>query len=252
MRFVSSRTPGIVAAVAATGYFLSAYLHAPTLAFQERAYPPGFRDIVLDRTVSQPDPVFGIPEASGEASPYKPPTGKDLCDALFHDPALPSAGKVNARVQLATFFDYRCPYCKTLADIIPTMNFAEVHVAYHEWAILGPPSVLAARAALAADRQGKYIAVHDRLMRARLVPTIDYIDAVARDLNLEIVRLHRDMDSDGIMNALKRTGQLATSFGFAGTPALVVGHTVAQGEISRAQLRQLVVEEGHSALPNAC
>ena len=155
-------------------------------------------------------------------------------------------------MSLVTFFDYRCPYCKTLAAIMSAMRFDNVRVVFHEWAILGEPSVLAARAALAADRQGKYLALHARLMNARLVPTPTYIDAIAAELGINLPQFHTDMTSQSVTLALQRTAALASALGLIGTPALVVGRTVVQGEISRGQLERLIEEEMRPAAAKAC
>ena len=68
-------------------------------------------------------------------------------------------------VRVITFFDYRCPYCRTLTKILSRMqsdnNF---QIIFKEWPILSESSVLAARAALAADKQDHYGAFHKRLM----------------------------------------------------------------------------------------
>jgi len=129
---------------------------------------------------------------------------------------------------------------------LPSLPLENVRLIYREWAILGPPSVLAARAALAADRQGKYLPLHERLMRSRLILTMDYIDALAGDLGIDRARLHTDMTASGTELALRRTAKLASSLGFLGTPGLVVGRTVVQGEISRRDLEALIAEEKRS------
>jgi protein-disulfide isomerase len=237
--------PLIVAAVLTVGYFAVVHFWQPALAFAPRNYPQGFRDLLLDSTVSQPDPIFTMPDMGAERAPTRP-VGKEFCDALLRDPASPTAGDQAGTVPLVTFFDYRCPYCKVLAGLLPSIPLDNVRLVYREWAILGPSSVLAARAALAADRQGKYLALHERLMRARLIITIDYIDAIAADLGLDRARLHADMAAEAATNALQRTTALAKALGFLGTPALVVGHTIVQGEISRRELESLIEQEKRS------
>jgi len=60
-----SRNSAIVLAAAAiisAGYFAFIHLWPPALAFAPRSTPPGFRDLVLDRTVSVADPMLGVPD----------------------------------------------------------------------------------------------------------------------------------------------------------------------------------------------
>lgn len=237
----------LLAAVAVAG---AAYVvHArfsPTLAFEDRLYPPGFRELVLPRAVSAPNPMFGIERAGREVDR---PDRKDICAALFRDVNLPEAGNPAGAVQFATFLDYRCPYCKTLSGIIAAMPDSNLRILFHEWAILGPASELAARAALAANAQGKYLPFHTRLMNARLLPTPGYIDALAGELGMDVKRLHADMASDSITRTLRRTARLATDLSFFGTPALVVGRTIVQGEITRSQLEGLIAQEAQARGP---
>ena len=142
-----------------------------------------------------------------------------------------------------TFLDYRCPYCKTLSNIIAKMDGDDARFVYREWPILGDASMLAARAALAADWQGKYIAFHNRLMNTRLIPTPGLIDSIAKDLGLDLEKLRTDMNAETTTLALRQNAALATALGLSGTPVLVVGRTVVQGDITRRQLEKLIADE---------
>ena len=232
-------------------YLLVSTERTPTLEFQDRTFPQGFRDLVLPAAVSPINPALGPPPGTRESRAPMPDL-REVCDALFHDPNSPSAGNRNAPVPMVTFFDYRCPYCKTLSGIMAAMPTDNVHILFHEWAILSDSSVLAARAALAADRQGKYLPFHARLMDTRLVPTQTYLDAIAAELGMDATRLHADMTSESITLALRRTSALASTLGLIGTPAVVVGRTIVQGEISRGQLERLIKIEMQTPPPKVC
>jgi protein-disulfide isomerase len=98
-----------------------------------------------------------------------------------------------------------------------------VRMIYKEWPILGEASQLAARAALAADRQGQYPAFHARMMSTRLIPTPKLVEDFAAELAINFA--------------------LAKALGLVGTPVLVVGRTIAQGDITRRQLERLIEDE---------
>jgi predicted DsbA family dithiol-disulfide isomerase len=215
---------------------------APTLAFRDRAYPEGFRELVLEAGASRLDPLLVLPAIVPDGSARRPATPA-VCEMLFRDAASPAIGRDDAPVQIAAFFDYRCPYCRTLAGILAGMQGPDIRVTYKEWPILGEPSLLAAGAALAADRQGKYLALHTRLMNTRLIPTMKLIEDLAAELGIDQAKLREDMRSPATAAAITRTSALAHALGFIGTPALVVGRTIAQGEISRRQLERLIEEE---------
>ena len=132
------------------------------------------------------------------------------------------------------------------------MQADNVRIIYKEWPILGDSSVLAARAGLAADKQGKYLAFHTRLMISSLIPTAAYIEGISVDLGMNQSQLRVDMDSQITTLAIQRTSALASTLSLIGTPALVVGRTIVQGEITRRQLDRLIENERQLQSPKVC
>jgi Thioredoxin len=243
MRIARKHIYAILAAViVAAGLFAWWTVRGPSLSFRDRAYPEGFRELVLAGVSSRLDPLVVLAPIVPDTVARRPGMPA-LCDALFRDAASPAVGPREAPVQIAAFLDYRCPYCRTLAGILTAVQGPDVRVVYKEWPILGDASLLAAGAALAAGRQGQYPAFHARLMNTRLIPTMKPIEDIAVELALDPARLRDDMRSAAIAAAIARTSALAQSLGFIGTPALVVGRTIAQGEITRRQLARLIDEE---------
>jgi len=232
----------LAAATLAAGLFAWSVRREPSLSFRDRAYPQGFRELVLEGASSRLDPLAALPQTQ-PASAAPKPSVRELCDALFGDASSPAVGSRDSPVQIAAFLDYRCPYCKTLANIMTAVQADNVRMIYKEWPILGDSSLLAARAALAADRQGRYLAFHARLMNTRLIPTARLIEDIAAELAMNQVQLRDDMRSRATASAIARTSALAQALGFIGTPALVVGRTIAQGEITRRQLERLIEDE---------
>jgi protein-disulfide isomerase len=232
-------------------YFLFSTLPPPKLEFRDRAFPRGFRDLVLESASSQIDPLFG-PQRSPLLGAASEQGSQEVCDALFRDSNSPAVGNRDSEVQIVAFLDYRCPYCKKLTNIISKMQADNVRIIYKEWPILGDSSVLAARAGLAADKQGKYIAFHTRLMNSRLIPTIAYIEAIAIELGMNPSQLREDMKSGSTTLSIQRTSALASALSLIGTPALVVGRTIVQGEITRSQLERLIENERHLQSPKVC
>jgi protein-disulfide isomerase len=222
----------------------------PQLEFRDLSFPQGFRSLALDGASSRLDPFAGLqrrPEEDGSK-----PTTQQICEALFRDLVSPATGRPDSPLQIAAFLDYRCPYCRTLADILANIPGDKARIVYKEWPILGEGSVLAARAALAADRQGKYREFHLRLMNSRFVPTVASIEEIAAGMGLDIAQLRSDMASDATTRTLRRTADLASVLGFMGSPAMVVGRTLVQGEISAGQLERLGEEEMSAEAPKPC
>ena len=232
-------------------YFLFPNLPPAKLEFRDRVFPRDFRDLVLESASSQIDPLSGLLQIPFEGAAPKPNV-QEVCEALFRDPDSPAVGNQDGDIKIVAFFDYRCPYCKKLTDIMSEILADNVRIVYKEWPILGDSSVLAARAGLAADKQGKYLAFHTRLMNSRLIPTTAYIEEIAGEFGMSPSQLRADMNSAITTLAIQRTFALATALSLLGTPALVVGRTIVQGEIPRNQLDRLIEDERHVQLPKVC
>lgn len=246
----------LVALVVVTGLLALWAVRPERLSFRPVATPEGFRELVLQTPSSPPDAFLaGLPRGDDETSAdLSDGTSLSVCDALFRDPASPAVGSAESTLNIVEFFDYRCPYCKVLSELLTDIQKSEprVRVIYKDWPILSKSSVLAARAALAAANQGKYIAFHRRIMMARLIPTLAYIEEVAKRLGLDLAQLHEDMAADETTRTLGRNARLASALGLIGTPALVVGRTIVQGVITHAQLDRLIEIELRTALPRTC
>jgi protein-disulfide isomerase len=167
---------------------------------------------------------------------------KARTDEVFGDPASPVGGNPAGDVTMVEFFDYNCPYCRKVGSAVREMVAGDpkLRVVYKEFPILGPNSVFAAKAALAAHRQGRYIAFHEALMRARGVADEAAALRIAAEIGLDVTRLKADMADAAIQSALDRNLQLARALRLAGTPGFVIGDEILRGAADAATLRSLV------------
>ncbi len=161
---------------------------------------------------------------------------------VFKDPATPIAGNPQGDVAVVEFFDYRCPYCKQVEPALDSMlkQDPKLRLVYKEFPILGPVSVTAAHAALAARAQGKYDAFHTAMMAARGSITDDTVYQVAGSVGLDVEKLKRDMASPEIAQAIKANMKLADALDIHGTPAFVVGDKVVPGAVDLDALKTMV------------
>jgi len=228
---------GLIAMLAAAGMgVFAARRLRPEPEFEPFPGVPGFRRTEGGAVSSVRDVFAGLDGSGGLALP-PPPSGTALCKALF------DGGPVG-RVAVASFSDYFCPYCRILTEKLVAMESEGlVHVTWHELPLLGEGSRIAARAAIAADMQGRYADFHRRLMRAQFQPTEAYIRDLAQSAGLDLDRFSADLASDNIDARLQRSRDAARAFGLFGTPALVVGRTVVVGAISEPDLRAVIAVE---------
>lgn len=169
---------------------------------------------------------------------------KTRADELLRDPESPVGGNPEGDVTLVEFFDYNCPYCRQVA---PHMTKAEtddpkLRIVYKEFPILGANSSFAAKAALAAHRQGKYVPFHRALMEAKgTVTESGVLDAAGR-VGLDLPRLKADMADRAIQAAIDRNLVLARALNINGTPGFVIGEQIVPGAVDLATLERLIRE----------
>lgn len=211
--------------------------------FEPLANPEGFRRITGGSSSSGAfDPFVGLEaQDDGLRAETIAAVEADLCNALYADVA-----EDPSTVPIASFSDYYCPYCRVqmrrLADIAEQLD-SGVAISWHELPLLGEGSDRAARAALAAKRQGAYLAFQQALWTTPFQPTRDYLLRLSETVGIDGERLINDMQSQDVAEDLMVSKALSRIFGFIGTPAMVVGGTVIQGEITDAVLRSVIAIE---------
>ena len=161
---------------------------------------------------------------------------------IYEDPEDPVGGNPNGDVTIVEFFDYRCGYCKRVAPVVEKAlaKDKKIRIVYKEFPVLGPNSVLAARAALASRAQGKYLAFHKALMYAKISYDEASIMKIATSVGIDTARLKKDMRALGIQAQITKIRALARSLGIRGTPAFVIGEQLFPGSLKPAQLARMI------------
>lgn len=152
-------------------------------------------------------------------------------DEIFRDTASPTGGNLSGDATLVEFFDYNCPYCRQMASVMTKAeeDDPQLRVVYKEFPILGPNSTFAAKAALAAHRQGKYVAFHRALYQACGAVDANKVTEVATALGLDVARLKADMEDPAIQAAIDKNLALAQALRINGTPGFVIGDQILRG-----------------------
>jgi protein-disulfide isomerase len=156
-------------------------------------------------------------------------------EALFHDDLDAVVGNPKGDVTLVEFMDYNCGYCrksfKEMQAILETDK--NVRVVMKEFPIFGEGSEYAARAAMAAAKQGKYWALHQALFEFQGQVTPAVVDQVAKQVGLDVAKMKQDMKDPAIAANIGKTTELAQSMQFTGTPAFLIDQTVIPGYVTK-------------------
>jgi protein-disulfide isomerase len=163
---------------------------------------------------------------------------------MLKNPGTPPAGANNPDVVIVEYFDYNCPYCK---KIVPTLQSLlaqdpKIAVVYKDWPILGPVSVYAASAALAAGYQGKYLAAHDALISGPRLAKDEQVDGALQKAGVNMDSLAKDRTAHAaeIAALLKRNDEEAHALTLEGTPGVVVGRQLVAGIADTAMFTKLI------------
>lgn len=169
---------------------------------------------------------------------------KSLKTDIYNDVNSPVGGNPNGDVTIVVFFDYNCGYCKTtLPDLDGLLKKdPELRVIYKEFPILSNDSQLAAQAALAAAKQGKYVEFHRALLSTESA-TDASIRSISDRLKLDYPKLQADMKDPKLNEALLRNSSIASQLGINGTPGYIVGDQIIPGAIDAIALGNLVASE---------
>lgn len=209
----------------------------------------GIEQIVRDYLMRHPEVILEAVDALEQKR--KTETEQQQRDAviarradIFEDATAPVLGPASAKVTLVEFFDYKCPYCKQMTAPMMRMlqDNKDLRIVFKELPILGPDSVIAARAALAAQRQGKYQPMHEALMRTRGSFDEAMVLRLASEAGLDARRLKADMDAPEFMQVLERNRRLARDLQITGTPAFVIGERLIPGAVDPETLAKLIAE----------
>lgn len=162
------------------------------------------------------------------------------------------AGKsaAQAKVTVIELFDYHCGVCKRATPLVQELaqNDPAVRVIFRELPILRKESETAARFALAAREQGKYLDYHFALMSQSGVLTEARLLEIAKKAGLDENKLKSDANAAKLESALQSNFEAAQRMRLDGTPSFIV--TAQNGDFLRV-IPGLDEEEIQSAIAEA-
>jgi len=163
-------------------------------------------------------------------------------EALLRTPGDPVEGNPKGDVTVVEFFDVRCPYCRRMLPVIADLLARDhnVRVVYKDIPVLGPASVLGAKALLAAQKQGGYLKMKSAVMTGPADVTPDTLRAAAAKAGLDWDRLQTDIVDPAVQSRIEANLELARKLDIGGTPGYVIGTQVLPGAQTLAELQDAV------------
>jgi len=163
---------------------------------------------------------------------------------LLRDPSAPVGGNPEGDVTIVEFFDYRCGFCKRVFPAIQEVLRTDKNIRYvfKEFPILGPESVAATRAALAAwfTDPKKYMNFHVAMMGSKGALPESRVMSFAAQVGYDTKTLKKAMSDPRVEAQIQKNHALAQALDINGTPAFIIGNEIVRGAIDLAEIRKLV------------
>ena len=223
-------------------FFFVCFISSPPTAFADFSYADKseIQSIIKEFITENPEIIRDV--LTKLAMTEQAERKRAALALLKNDDGDPEFGPSDAAITIYEFSDYNCGYCKRIfIDLQAVLaEQPDVRLVVKEFPILAETSVLAAKAAIAAQRQGKFRQFHIAMMNWRGRIDAEAIDSAGEEAGLDDKRLLKDMDDEVTAAILSRTRAAAAALEVRGTPALIIGETVIPGAISKDEILNLI------------
>ncbi len=159
----------------------------------------------------------------------------------------PFTGPKDARVTLVEFSDFQCPYC---AQAVGQLNAvlkaypSQVKLVFKQFPLdTHSQAALAAAAAVAAHRQGKFWPLHDAMFANRTKLSRKTILALAGSIGLDTRRFEQDWDSAAVQQTVAREQMEGDKAGVEATPTVFVDGQKYNGSLDLNAIRPIIEAE---------
>ena len=159
--------------------------------------------------------------------------------ALNNDANTPFIGAADAKTVLVEFFDFSCHYCHKVYPAVKKIAEAnpDIKIVFKPLTFVAPISQYAAKAALAANEQGKFFDAYKAIFEFEGRPDEAKVDELVASTGVDMEKLKADMNSAKVNNALSSINDLAGKIQVNGVPALFLNgkqlQTIDGAEIQR-------------------
>jgi protein-disulfide isomerase len=138
----------------------------------------------------------------------------------------PVRGAPMAKITIVEFSDFECPYCgaahPVLSQTIEQLG-GQVNLVFKQFPLEGHKNAMpAARAAIAAQRQGKFWELADLLFEHQRELSPDKIRALAQEAGLDMARFDADVASAEVQERVERDRKDGLALDVQGTPTLFI------------------------------
>ncbi|MDB4982632.1 MAG: DSBA-like thioredoxin protein [Myxococcales bacterium] len=173
---------------------------------------------VYDKLMAEAASAAPVAAAAAPAAPE----GKQ--DVKIGD--APTMGPASAKVTVVIYSDFQCPFC---SRAVPTLHQIEqdykgkIRVAFKQNPLpFHDKAHLAGEASLAANEQGKFWEMHDKLFANQQALDRPSLEKYAEELGLNMAKFRAALDGGKFKDRVDRETKEGGSFGVSGTPTFFI------------------------------
>jgi protein-disulfide isomerase len=159
----------------------------------------------------------------------------------------PVKGSPKAPVTIVVFSDFQCPFCGRAEPTVKQIEDEykdKVKVVWKNQPLPFHPNAMpAAKAAMAAYKQGKFWEMHDKLFSNQQALSDAIYAQYAKELGLDMAKFNADLNSPEIAASIQKDMQQGGSLGANGTPTFFINGRQLVGAQPADQFKQIIDDE---------
>jgi len=138
----------------------------------------------------------------------------------------PIKGAPNAAVTIVEFADFECPACadkRPLLDKLVEQHAGKLRLVFKNYPLsMHQNAEKAARAGIAAHRQGKFWQMHAAMFENQADLSLGSVEKLAQKAGLDLARFRQDRDSEVTADAVTRDRKQGEALAIDSTPSLFI------------------------------
>jgi protein-disulfide isomerase len=159
----------------------------------------------------------------------------------------PMVGNPSAKITLVEFADYECPHCKRFQPVLRQIldEFkGEVKLYFKHYPLPQHTQArMAAEAATAAQKQGKFWPYEEKLWANQDNLTPAELEKYAKETGLDLTKFRQDLDSPAVKARVQKDRTEGSAAGISSTPTLFINGREYSDTHDTESLREWIKEE---------
>jgi len=204
-----------------------------------------YEAIMKDAKTEVPQAPAAAPGAAAAAPPAGPEADKTIFPVQVG--SSPTKGPKDAPLTVVVFSDFQCPFCGRVEPTLAQLEKEYAGKVRMVWKNYPLPfhqnAVPAAEAAMAANAQGKFWPMHDKLFANMTALERPALDKYAEELGLNMAKFKADMDSGKFKSLVDAETKEGSTLGVTGTPAVFINGRKISGAYPFDTFKKIADEE---------